>query len=340
MKNQQWELLVSLGRQQISECRDLFRGNMEAEELSGIGLALNELKRFDEATPILSRCVALNPDAAYCYEELGEALQGMGRLMDARKAYERAISIGGYDRANASAIALARKLLADMPPEGEAREGGDAKKAGPSEPEGSRFGTGFVVSNQGHLLTNNHVVAGCRTLTTRDGKALHVLARNANSDLALLQGDFSPGSIAVFRTGPSPKLGDSVVAFGFPLPGLLSSDGNVSAGILSATSGLQNDVRFVQISAPVQPGNSGGPLFDMSGHVIGVVEAKLDAIKVAQLTGDVPQNVNFAVHWSEVRAFLDEQGVPYQKEISQRATTTRNVAAAAIRVAVQIECIP
>ena len=153
-----------------------------------------------------------------------------------------------------------------------------------------------MVSNQGHIITNNHVVAGCKTLATRDGKPLQILSRNPTSDLALLQANFTPSSVAVFRTGPTAKLGDSVVAFGFPLPGLLSSEGNVSTGILSATSGLQNDVRFVQISAPVQPGNSGGPLFDSSGHVIGVVVAKLDAVRVAQITGDVPQNVNFAVH--------------------------------------------
>lgn len=75
-----------------------------------------------------------------------------------------------------------------------------------------------------------------------------------------------------------------MVAFGFPLPGLLASEGNVSTGVLSATAGLQNDIRFVQISAPVQAGNSGSPLLDASGHVIGVVVAKLDALRIARLT--------------------------------------------------------
>lgn len=204
--------------------------------------------------------------------------------------------------------------------------------------EGKKFGTGFVVSNQGHILTNNHVVAGCRTLSTRDGKPLQVLSKNPRSDLALLQANFAPSAVAVFRTGPAPKLGDEVVAFGFPLSGLLSSDGNVSAGILSATTGIQNDVRFIQISAPVQPGNSGGPLFDSSGHVIGVVVAKLDAVKVAEITGDVPQNVNFAVNLAEVRAFLDDAAVPYQKEISQHAMPTSSIAATATQVSVAIEC--
>lgn len=200
------------------------------------------------------------------------------------------------------------------------------------------FGTGFVVSSEGHILTNNHVVAECKTLATRDGKPLRLISRNVRSDLALLKADTASTAVAVFRTGPAPKMGDAVVAFGFPLPDLLSSEGNVATGILSATSGLQDDVRFVQISAPVQPGNSGGPLLDQSGHVIGVVVAKLDTLRVARAIGDIPQNVNFAIRWSEVRAFLDEEGVPYRKTTSQQSLSTPDVAALARRMSVLIDC--
>ena len=168
--------------------------------------------------------------------------------------------------------------------------------------------------------------------STRDSSTLwHPSAPARNGNLAT-------DSVAVFRTGPAPQLGDSVVAFGFPLPGVLSSEGNLSTGILSATLGLQNDVRFIQISAPVQPGNSGGPLFDSSGHVIGVVVAKLDAVKIAELTGDISQNVNFAVRLSEVRKFLGDAGVAYQKEVSQHAMSARSIAATAKRMTVTIEC--
>ena len=141
-----------------------------------------------------------------------------------------------------------------------------------------------------------------------------------------------------FQEQTRPQLGDSVVVFGFPLPDVLSSDGNVTTGILSAASGLQDDVRFVQISAPVQPGNSGGPLFDQSGHVIGVVVAKLDALSVARVNGDIPQNVNFAVSWWEVKAFLDAEGVPYRKATSQQGISTSDIAALARRMSVAIDC--
>jgi hypothetical protein len=118
----------------------------------------------------------------------------------------------------------------------------------------------------------------------------------------------------------------------------LSSEGNVTTGILSATSGLEDDIRFVQITAPVQPGNSGGPLLDSSGHVIGVIVSTLDVLKFARATGNVPQNVNFAVRWDAARAFLDEQAVPYRKETSQRVLSTHEVAALASDMSVALDC--
>src|ERR1700676_3659066 len=87
---------------------------------------------------------------------------------------------------NASAIKFAKQRLAHIPPDVELPQIEASRKSEPP-PETKKFGTGFVVSNQGHILTNNHVVAGCRTLATREGKSLQVLSRNPSSDLALLQ---------------------------------------------------------------------------------------------------------------------------------------------------------
>jgi S1-C subfamily serine protease len=289
----------------------------------------------------------LNPDEAMCWYNLGKASINLGRRFDANTFWNKTVDIGGFDTVSALYVENAKKDLADL--EFHEKIRGYYPFPDPSAPEGSAdksgsnsmshsFGTGFFVSSQGDIITNNHVVAGCATIVTREGKPLRVINRNTSSDLALLKADFAPSSVAVFRSGSSPKLGDTVVAFGFPLPDILSSEGNISTGVLSATSGLQNDIRFVQISAPVQPGNSGGPLFDSSGHIIGVVVAKLDALQVARATGDVPQNVNFAVHWAEVRAFLGEEGVQFRKEPSTHAERTRDIAATATQIAVAIDC--
>jgi S1-C subfamily serine protease len=91
------------------------------------------------------------------------------------------------------------------------------------------------------------------------------------------------------------KLGRSVFTIGFPNIGFQGYSPKMTKGEINSLSGLQDDPRHWQISVPVQPGNSGGPLFDEAGNVVGVVLSKLDAIKVAKFTGDLPQNVNYAV---------------------------------------------
>ena len=126
--------------------------------------------------------------------------------------------------------------------------------------------------------------------------------------------------------------------YGFPLFGALASQGNLTVGFVSALAGLGDDSRVMQISAPVQPGNSGGPLLDMSGNVVGVVTAKIDAIKVAELIGDIPQNVNFAIKASVVRTFLDSHGINYGTEPSDRALSSADVADRAKRFTVLVEC--
>jgi S1-C subfamily serine protease len=215
------------------------------------------------------------------------------------------------------------------------------KCAAESNPAGTgnkRFGSGFFVTKDGYVLTNNHVVEGCKTIATSDGKTLTLVDRRQAVDLALLKANGNTEATAVFRSGPAPMAGDTVYAFGFPLPDILSDSGNVSMGILSATAGINDDVRMIQISAPVQPGNSGGPLLDSGGHVIGVVVAKLDALATARQTGDIPQNVNFAVHWAEVKTFLDEEGISYLRAPSSQKSEPRQVTEQARRYTVKIVC--
>ncbi len=174
-------------------------------------------------------------------------------------------------------------------------------------------GTGFVVA-EGKLLTNRHVIATCLHVVARDADGAKLPTRiegvDRERDLALLSVDKSAGPPLVFRDGPPVRRGEYVVTYGFPLSGLLSSGPSLTLGNINALAGLRDNPSNFQISAAVQPGNSGGPLFDSRGHVIGVVVSKLNAARVAQMTGgDIPQNVNFAVKGSEALAFLIAHGV-------------------------------
>ena len=93
----------------------------------------------------------------------------------------------------------------------------------------------------------------------------------------------------------SVTLGEHVSTIGYPLTPMLGSNPKLSEGVVSSKSGWQDDPRSLQISAQVQPGSSGSPLFDSNGNIIGVVVATLDAAKVYQAASAIPQNVNFAI---------------------------------------------
>jgi S1-C subfamily serine protease len=179
----------------------------------------------------------------------------------------------------------------------------------------AQTGTGFVISSNGHVVTNHHVIDGCGEITGNlSGEApvkLRLVSSDETNDLALLQAPSPFKEVAVIRAN-SVQTGDGVVAIGYPYHGLLTSDFTVTTGIVSSLSGILNDTRYLQISAAVQPGNSGGPLLDFGGALVGVVAAKLDAIKIARATGNIPENINFAIKIGTLRDFLDNSVVLYR----------------------------
>jgi S1-C subfamily serine protease len=180
----------------------------------------------------------------------------------------------------------------------------------PSEPGGEASGTGFFVSGDGQILTNDHVVSGCaRIVVTPNASnvSAHIVSRDSANDLALLKVSYRPASFARLRTNV--RLGEGIAVFGFPLVGFLATSGNFTLGNVTALAGIADDSRILQISAPIQPGNSGGPLLDHSGNVVGVVTAKLNALRVAAATNDLAQNVNFAIKASVAVSFLASNGI-------------------------------
>ena len=165
-----------------------------------------------------------------------------------------------------------------------------SSNAATAPPQLDAAGTGFFVTGQGHIVTNHHVVDGCAALKIQNGPPLTVIAHDDGNDLALLKSALLAPAFATFSTNPG-RVGQPVMAVGFPLRGLVSSGVNVTTGNVSALAGANDDTGMLQMTAPVQPGNSGGPLLDQSGNVIGVVVAKLDALKIARATGDIPHKM-------------------------------------------------
>lgn len=198
------------------------------------------------------------------------------------------------------------------------RENSPQNNIGNSEPSDRKFsktgtGTGFFVNVSGLLVTNHHVIQGCREvrLSGQEGVATLVTSDVVN-DLALLKFPNAVKFSAVINSQPSKvSQGEDVIVFGFPLNSVLSSGGNLTPGVVSALTGLGNNTNQIQITAPIQPGSSGSPVINKKGEIIGVVSMKLSDSKMAQATGQVGQNVNFAVGGQTLKSFLDTHKVDY-----------------------------
>ncbi|CAA7618081.1 tetratricopeptide repeat-containing serine protease family protein [Magnetospirillum sp. UT-4] len=223
-----------------------------------------------------------------------------------------------------------------------------AAAAGPAAPQPAPprpkngAGSGFVVARDGTVLTNSHVVQSCRNIRVvvegGTSQAASVIARDAATDLAALKTSLVPAEVARFREDKPLRSGDSVVAVGYPLSSLLSREPNVTAGVISAMAGVRGDVRHYQLTAPIQRGNSGGPVADMSGNVIGVVVSTLNAQSVAEKTGAIPQNVNFAIKAQLARKFLSDNGIPFQTAPSTATLSPADVGDLIRKVTVFVEC--
>lgn len=213
----------------------------------------------------------------------------------------------------------------------ERRKRVEAERRSTPDPAAST-GTGFMIA-PGYLITNQHVVDDCPRpeIHSADGRRVGAVVDTDDLvDLALIRVTGLRSNVAVLRRPGSVRLGEPAYAFGFPLSGMLTEDGNFTNGVVSALKGLRNSANEFQMTTPVQPGNSGGAVIDSAGNVIGVVVSKLNAAAVAKMTGDIPQNVNFAVSLQALVDFLTRNKVGFRYtertaplETSQIAETTR-----------------
>jgi TPR repeat protein/S1-C subfamily serine protease len=201
-------------------------------------------------------------------------------------------------------------------------------------------GSGFYISAQGDIITNQHVVDGCVEVRLPGGDPLQILTADKVNDLALLHASRPGPAFVRLRDGRGVRTGEAIMIAGFPLHDEISNDLNVTTGNVSALAGPENDRTLIQITAPVQHGNSGGPVLDLSAHLVGVVQSKFDptADTGDDNTIDVPQNVNFAVSANLLRSFLDAQDVNYESEPSKTPLTPAAIAEQARSFTVSLEC--
>ena len=185
-------------------------------------------------------------------------------------------------------------------------------------------GTGWAVSPS-HIVTCWHVVKNAKQISCEfsDGVSigLSLVAADKANDIAVLKivGARKLRDVLPVRSRPL-KISESVFTIGYPLPSILGQSQKYTEGTVSAVSGIDNDLRFYQISVPIQLGNSGGALVNSNGEVVGITSAGLDAIKTFGVTGSIPQNVNYAIKARYLTALLDDNDIQYETTSLKGAT--------------------
>ena len=184
-------------------------------------------------------------------------------------------------------------------------------------------GSGFLITSQGHIITNYHVAptgSKIQVITRFGALSATVLKTDEANDLALLKVDGTFVPMALSSSGKV-RLGATIATIGFPNTEMQGFSPKLTKGEISSLAGLRDDPKYFQISAAVQPGNSGGPLFDSFGNVVGVVTAKINQKAAIAKTGTIAENVNFAVKSSHLLAFLESSPEVFS-QLPQPATRT------------------
>jgi S1-C subfamily serine protease len=294
--------------------------------------------------------VLLEPTNAWAFVDRGRTYARMGRSQAAKSDFDTALKLDqppNEELRRAVEVELAAiNTPSTVPPSPSAPPPTPPtpRQAAPApQPQDKEISSGsaFVVSRKGHLLTNNHVVSECSRVEIGGVGTAVVLSKDSGNDLALLQAKTQAGlELEPLKVrSKSTRLGEEVVALGYPLRGLLGDGLNVTTGTISALSGIGNDSTQLQFTAPIQPGNSGGALVDLTGALVGVVASKFSDTAALKQGGFVPQGVNFAIRKEIAIAFLETQGLSVEAmEATPALMTVADIAQQARKSVLPIIC--
>ena len=214
---------------------------------------------------------------------------------------------------------------------------GQAVSGSAKQRSGGGAGSGFFINARGDLVTNEHVVRQCKTVTVlAEGTETQgtVASVDPKNDLALVRTGRPPSAFVELRMAPPLRLAEPVMAVGYPMPGALAPVVHVTDGSVTALAGAKGSSSELQVSAPMQPGNSGGPLVDAAANLVGVNSTSVPFAG----DGRPAQNVNFAVKTSTLATFLDAAGAEYRIATSRGELRKTDIATRAERFTAQVTC--
>ncbi len=200
-------------------------------------------------------------------------------------------------------------------------------------------GTGFFINRSGHIVSNNHVIDSCNAVKLHyKGKVtpVTILATDRSNDLSLMKVDTKPDDVFPVAIDDANLLDDIFVA-GFPFGKDVSSSVKVTKGVVSALTGVANNYSNIQIDAALQPGNSGGPIINKEGNVVGVAVAKLDYKIILKNYDTIPEGTNFGIKSSTVQQFIKANNVK-SIQPNRREMSTKDIGAKIQKATVYLDC--
>ena len=268
-----------------------------------LGISYSEVGQYQNAIIHLKKAIQIKSDLAKAHHSLGFVYKKNGQYQEAIISYKEAIRIKP-DNADVilAHINELEKIIVKIRPSQPIHE--------PPEKQFVSVGTGFLFSNGNYIITNYHVVKNSGSILAKfiNGETVKakVVAKDIRGDIAILKlTDVPPFSVAQIKLGDSSqsRMGEKVFTIGYPASNLMGERPKYSEGVINAMTGLKDDPAFFQVSLPIQPGNSGGPLFNERGEVIGITTASLSSLAIDAM-GAIPQNVNYAIKSSFVKNIL------------------------------------
>ena len=198
-------------------------------------------------------------------------------------------------------------------------------------------GSGFMVDNEGHVVTNVHVIDECSLITV--GKRIPANLEKADraNDVAILKINYIENTSPLSIAKNDAELGEEVFVAGFPI-NMLMENLNFTSGSISSEVGFGQNINQFQFTAPIQPGNSGGPIFNSYGGVVGIAVSSASTKELEELVGSNIQNINFGIKASTFKSLLDQTDINFEEGNPNWFSSQKNVASSAKSGTVLIQC--
>ena len=313
-----------------------------------LGFSYDRLGKSEQAIKAWKEQIRIKPTPS-AHTNIASAYRKLGRKEEAISEYRKALQIDPN-------FYIAQKGLNEIG----ATKGSSKIATAPQipSPPQSGSGSGFFVSKMGHVITNAHVVQNCKKITIGDNANKQVPAELINTDksndLALLKLSSLEMASAESKSliqklgivvvplaskgllrSEDVRLGEKVLVAGYPFGDTFSNTIKVTTGVVSATRGAGDNSGQFQLDAAVQPGNSGGPIYDSGGNIVGVVVAQLNK----RTFGSFVENMNFGIKASTVRQFLVSSGLSSKKSERTEEKSTEQLAEIAQNQALMVICL-